>query len=155
MKSNAEQRLKASGIELPPPPKPLGAYVEAVQVGNLLFVSGALPLEGGVPKFLGRIGADLSIEDGRSAARLAALNALALARQHLGSLDKAQRVARLTVSLATTAEFRDHAKVADAASELLAGVFGADLASTRMVSGVTSLPKGVCAIVEIILATLP
>jgi enamine deaminase RidA (YjgF/YER057c/UK114 family) len=155
MKSNAEQRLKASGIELPPPPKPLGAYVEAVQVGNLLFVSGALPLEGGVPKFLGRIGADLSIEDGRSAARLAALNALALARQHLGSLDKAQRVARLTVSLATTAEFRDHPKVADAASELLAEVFGADLASTRMVSGVTSLPKGVCAIVEIILATLP
>ena len=155
MKSNAEQRLKASGIELPPPPKPLGAYVEAVQVGNLLFVSGALPLQGGVPKFLGRIGADLSIEDGRSAARLAALNALALARQHLGSLDKAQRVARLTVSLATTAEFRDHPKVADAASELFAEVFGADLASTRMVSGVTSLPKGVCAVVEIILATQP
>jgi enamine deaminase RidA (YjgF/YER057c/UK114 family) len=147
--------LKASGIELPPPPKPLGAYVEAVQVGNLLFVSGALPLEGGVPKFLGRIGADLSIEEGRNAARLATLNALALARQHLGSLDKAHRVARLTVSLATTAEFRDHPKVADAASELLAEVFGADLASTRMVSGVTSLPKGVCAIVEIILATLP
>ena len=155
MKSNAEQRLKASGIELPPPPKPLGAYVEALQVGNLLFVSGALPLEDGVPKFLGRIGADLSIEDGRSAARLAALNALALARQHLGSVDKAQRVARLTVSLATTAEFRDHPKVADAASELLAEVFGADLASTRMVSGVTSLPKGVCAVVEIILATQP
>lgn len=155
MQSNAEQRLKASGIELPPPPQPLGAYVEAVQVGNLLFVSGALPLEGGVPKFLGRIGADLSIEEGRSAARLAALNALALARQHLGSLDKAQRVARLTVSLATTAEFREHPKVADAASELFAEIFGADLASTRMVSGVTSLPKGVCAVVEIILATLP
>jgi len=155
MKSNAEQRLKASGIELPLPPKPLGAYVEAVQVGNLLFVSGALPLEGGVPKFLGRIGADLSIEEGRSAARLAALNALALAKQHLGSLDKAQRVARLTVWLATTAEFRDHPKVADAASELFAEVFGGDLASTRMVAGVTSLPKGVCAVVEIILATLP
>ena len=155
MNSNAEQRLKASGIELPPAPKPLGAYVEAVQVGNLLFVSGALPLEGGVPKFLGRIGAELSIEEGRSAARLAALNALALARQHLGSLDKAQRVARLTVSLATTAEFREHPKVADAASELFAEVFGADLASTRMVSGVMSLPKGVCAVVEIILATLP
>ena len=155
MNSSPERRLKASGIELPPAPKPLGAYVEAVQVGNLVFVSGSLPLEGGVPKFLGRIGADLSIEDGRSAARLAALNALALARQHLGSLDKAQRVARLTVSLATTAEFRDHPKVADAASELFAEVFGADLASTRMVAGVTSLPKGVCAIVEIILATLP
>ena len=155
MNSNAEQRLKASGIELPAPPKPLGAYVEAVQVGNLLFVSGALPLEGGVPKFLGRLGADLSIEEGRSAVRLAALNALALARQHLGSLDKVQRVARLMVWLATTAEFREHPKVADAASELFADVFGADLASTRMVSGVMSLPKGVCAVVEIVLATLP
>jgi len=155
MNSNAEQRLKASGIELPPAPKPLGAYVEAVQVGSLLFVSGALPLEGGVPKFLGRLGGEISMEDGRRAARLAALNALALAKQHLGSLDKAERVARLTVTLATTPEFRDHPKVADAASELLAEVFGAERASTRMVSGVTSLPKGVCVVVELVLATPP
>lgn len=152
MNSSPERKLKASGIELPTAPKPLGAYVEAVQVGNLLFVSGALPLEGGVPKFLGRLGADISIEQGRSAARLAALNALALARQHLGSLDKVQRVARLFVSLATTPEFREHPKVADGASELFAEVFGAELASTRNVSGVTSLPKGVCAVVETILA---
>jgi enamine deaminase RidA (YjgF/YER057c/UK114 family) len=152
MSISAERRLEASGIALPPAPKPLGAYVEAVQVGNLLFVSGALPLEGGAPKFLGRLGADVSIEEGRSAARLAALNALALARQHLGSLDKVARVARLTVSLATTPEFRDHAKVADGASELLAEVFGAEKASTRMVSGVTSLPKGVSVIVEILLS---
>jgi enamine deaminase RidA (YjgF/YER057c/UK114 family) len=152
MSSSPEQMLKASGIALPPAPKPLGAYVEAVQVGNLLFVSGALPLEGGVPKFLGRVGAEIGIEEARSAARLAALNALALVRQHLGSLDKVRRVARLKVSLATTAEFRDRPKVADAASELFAAVFGADRASTRMVSGVLSLPKGVCAVVEIILA---
>jgi enamine deaminase RidA (YjgF/YER057c/UK114 family) len=152
MNSSPEQMLKASGIVLPSAPKPLGAYVEAVQVGNLLFVSGALPLEGGVPKFLGRVGAEISIEEARSAARLAALNALALVRQQLGSLDKVRRVARLTVTLATTPEFRDHPKVADAASELLAAVFGADRASTRMVSGVMSLPKGACAVVEIILA---
>jgi len=155
MNSSPERNLKASGTELPPAPKPLGAYVEAVQVGNLLFVSGALPLEGGVPKFLGRLGAEISIEEGRRAARLAALNALALARQHLGSLDKAQRVARLFVSLATTPEFREHAKVADGASEVLAEVFGAELASTRNVSGVTSLPKGVCVVVEMILAMQP
>ena len=124
---------KSSASRLPAAPKPLGAYVEAVQVGNLLFLSGTLPMEGGVPKFLGRIGADLSIEEGRGAARLAALNALAWARQHLGSLDKVARVVSLTVSLATTPEFRDHPKVADAASELLASIFGADKASTRMV----------------------
>lgn len=152
MNVSAEQRLKELGIDLPPAPKPLGAYVEAVQVGNLLFLSGALPLAGGAPKFLGRIGGELSIEDGRSAARLAALNALALARQHLGSLDKVTCVVRVAVSLATTAEFRDHAKVADGASELLASVFGADRMSTRMVSGVASLPAGVSVVVEIMLA---
>jgi enamine deaminase RidA (YjgF/YER057c/UK114 family) len=152
MSTSAEQRLKELGIVLPRAPTPLGAYVEAVQAGNLLFLSGTLPVEGGVPKFVGRIGGELSIEEGRSATRLAALNALALARQHLGSLDKVARVVRLTVSLATTPEFRDHPKVADAASELLAGVFGAEKASTRMVAGVASLPVGVCVVVEIILS---
>ena len=152
MNSSVEQRLKASGIQLPPAPKPLGAYVEAVQVANLLFVSGALPLQGGVPQFIGRLGGELSIEDGRSAARLAALNALALARQHLGSLDKVQRVAQLTVTLATTPEFREHPKVADGASELFAVVFGAGRVPTRTVSGVTSLPKGACVVVLITLA---
>ena len=83
---------------------------------------------------------------------MAALNALALARQHLRSLDKVTRVVRLTVSLATTAEFRDHPKVADAASELLAEVFGAEKTSTRMVSGVASLPAGACVVTEVILA---
>ena len=152
MNISAEQRLQQLGITLPAAPKPLGAYVPAVQVGNLLFLSGTLPLEGGVPQFPGRIGGELSIEDARSAARLAALNALALARQHLGSLDKVTRVVRLTVSLATTPEFRDHAKVADGASELLASVFGADKPSTRMVSGVVSLPAGASVVTEVLLA---
>ena len=139
-------------IKLPTPPRPLGAYVEAVQAGNLLFLSGTLPLEGGVPKFVGRIGAEISIEDGRRAARLAALNALAFANQHLGSLDKVARVVRIKVSLATTPDFRDHPKVADGASELLAEVFGSDKASTRSVAGVTSLPLGAPVVVEMILA---
>jgi enamine deaminase RidA (YjgF/YER057c/UK114 family) len=148
---SAEQRMKALGVKLPQPPTPLGAYVEVVQSGNLLFLSGALPVEGGAPKFQGRLGGDASVEDGRAATRLAALNALALARQHLGSLDNVTRVVRLAVSLATTPDFREHAKVADGASELLAGVFGADKTSTRMVAGVASLPLGVCAVVELVL----
>jgi enamine deaminase RidA (YjgF/YER057c/UK114 family) len=144
----AEQRLRDLGIALPRPPSPLGAYVEAVQAGNLLFLSGTLPVEGGVPKFLGRIGGELSVEDGRRAARLAALNALALVREHLGSLDRVTRVLRLGISLVTTPEFREHPKVADAASELLVSVFGADKTSTRLVFGVTSLPVGVCVALE-------
>jgi enamine deaminase RidA (YjgF/YER057c/UK114 family) len=146
--AGAERRLKEFGISLPRPPTPLGAYVEAVQAGHLLFLSGTLPVEGGVPKFLGRIGADLSVEDGRRATRLAALNALAIAKEHLGSLDKVSRVVRLGVSLVTTPEFREHPKVADAASELMVSVFGADKTSTRLVFGMASLPVGVCVVLE-------
>jgi enamine deaminase RidA (YjgF/YER057c/UK114 family) len=148
--ASAEQRLKGLGINLPRPPSPLGAYVEAVQTGNLLFLSGTLPVEEGVPKFLGRIGGELSVEDGRRATRLAALNAVALAKAHLGSLDKVTRVVRLGVSLMTTPEFREHPKVADAASELLVSVFGADKISTRLVYGVATLPVGVCVVLELI-----
>src|SRR3981081_2106991 len=113
--ASAEQRLKDLGIKLPRPPASLGAYLEAVQTGNLLVLSGTLPVEEGVPKFLGRIGAELSVEDGRRATRLAALNALALAREHLGSLDRVTRVVRLGIALATTPDFREHPKAPDGA----------------------------------------
>jgi enamine deaminase RidA (YjgF/YER057c/UK114 family) len=146
--TTAERRLSELGIVLPRAPTPLGAYVEAVRTGNLLFLSGTLPVEGGVPKFLGRIGGELSVEDGRRATRLAALNALALAKEHLGSLDRVTRVVRLGIALATTPEFREHPKVADAASELMVSVFGADKTSTRLVFGMASLPVGVCVVLE-------
>ena len=148
--ASAEERLKALGITLPPPPTPLGTYVEALQSGNLLFLSGTLPVQAGSPQFQGRIGDDLSVEDGRRAARLAALNAIALAREHLGSLDRVKRLVRLGVSLVTTPGFRDHPKVADAASELLEEVFGPDGISTRLVLGMASLPVGVCVELEAI-----
>jgi enamine deaminase RidA (YjgF/YER057c/UK114 family) len=146
--ASAEQRLKDLGINLPRPLTPLGTYVEAVQSGNLLFLSGTLPVEAGAPKFLGRIGAELGVQEGRHATRLAALNALALAKEYLGSLDRVTRVVRLGVSLVTTAEFREHAKVADAASELLVSVFGADKTSSRLVFGMVSLPLGACVVLE-------
>jgi len=149
--AKSEQRLTELGIQLPHPPTPLGAYVEAVQSGRLLFLSGILPVEGGALQFKGRLGSDLTVEDGRRATRLATLNALAAAREHLGSLDRVTRVVRLAVSLVTTAEFQDHPKVADGASELLADVFGADKVSTRMVYGVLSLPKGTSVVVELVL----
>ena len=113
-------------------------------------MSGTLPVEAGVAKFLGSLGGELSVEDGRRATRLAALNALALVKQHLGTLDKVKRVVRLGVSLATTPGFRDHPKVADAASELMVDVFGADKISTRLVVGAMSLPVGVCVVLETI-----
>src|ERR1700736_1033962 len=93
--ASAEQRLKELGIKLPAPPQPFGTYAEAVQAGNLHFLTGMLPTEGRGAKFIGRIGAELDVQAGRQAARLAALNALAVARQHLGSLDKVTRIVRL------------------------------------------------------------
>ena len=78
--AGAEQRLKELGIKLPAPPEPFGTYVEAVQTGNLLFLSGMLPTEGHQAKVVGRVGAELDVEAGRQAARLAALNVLAVAR---------------------------------------------------------------------------
>jgi YjgF/chorismate_mutase-like, putative endoribonuclease len=110
-----------------------------------------LPLDLGVPKYIGRLGESVSVDDGRLACRLATLNALSLARAHLGSIDTVTRVVRLTVSLATTHEFTLHPKVADAASEMLVDLFGPEKMSTRMVYGVSSLPAGVCTIVELIL----
>src|SRR6266481_856898 len=121
---SAEQRLKELGIKLPMPPEPFGTYMEAVQSGNLLFLSGMLPTEGRVAKFIGRVGAELDVDAGREAAKLAALNVLGVARQHLGSLDRVTRIVRLGVSVATSGDVRDQPKVADAASELLQDVFG-------------------------------
>jgi len=146
-----EQRLKELGISLPQAPKPLGAYVESVQTGSLLFLSGTLPVEAGRPKYVGRIGGDLSVEDGQRAARLAALNALALAKEHLESLNKVRQVVRLGVSLVATHDFREHPKVADAASELLVSVFGPERMSTRLVLGMATLPLGMCVELEVIL----
>jgi len=134
--------LKDLGIQLPVPPEPFGTYVEAVQTGNLLFLSGMLPTEGRVAKFIGRVGAELDVEAGRKAAQLAALNGLAVARQHLRSLDKVRRIVRLGVSVATSGDVRDQPKVADAASELMQDVFGKDKNPCRLVYGVASLPLG-------------
>ena len=140
--TTAERRLKELGIKLPAPPEPFGTYVEAVQTGSLLFLSGMLPTEGHAAKFVGRVGAEFDVEAGREAARLAALNVLAVARRHLRSLDRVTRVVRLGVSVATSGDVRDQPKVADAASELLRDIFGADMSPCRLVYGVASLPLG-------------
>jgi len=149
--ASAEQRLKELGIKLPAPPEPFGTYAEAVQTGNLLFLTGMLPTEGREAKFIGRVGAELDIEAGRKAAHVAALNALAVARQHLGSLDKVTRIVRLGVMVATSGDVRDQPKVADGASQLLQDVFGKEKNPCRLVYGVASLPLGAPVELEVIL----
>ena len=148
--ATAEQRLRQLGIKLPVPPEPFGIYAEAVRTGNLLFLTGMLPTVGREAKFIGRVGAELDVEAGRKAAHVAALNTLAVARQHLGSLDKVTRIVRLGVSVATSGDVREQPKIADGASELLQGVFGKDKNPTRLVFGVASLPLGVPVELELI-----
>jgi enamine deaminase RidA (YjgF/YER057c/UK114 family) len=148
--ASAERRLKEFGIELPTPPEPFGIYAEAVQTGNLLFLTGMLPTAGREAKFIGRVGAELDVEAGHAAARLAALNGLAVAKQHLGSLDKVKRIVRLGVAVATSGDVRDQPRVADGASELLQDVFGKDKNPCRLVYGVASLPLGTSVELEII-----
>src|SRR5213596_901858 len=141
--ATAEQRLRQLGIKLPTPPEPFGIYAEAMQTGNLLFLTGMLPTVGREAKFIGRIGAELDVQTGRQAAYLATLNALAVARQHLGSLDKVTRIVRLGVLVATSGDVRDQPKVADGASELLQDIFGKEKNPSRLVYGAASLPLGV------------
>ena len=148
--TSAEKRLIELGITLPAPPQPFGTYAEAVQTGNLLLLSGMLPTEGRTPKFIGRVGAELDVEAGRQASHLAALNGLAVARQHLGSLDRVTRVVRLGVSVATSGDIREHPKVADGASQLLENVFGKDKNPSRLIVGVASLALGVPVALELI-----
>jgi enamine deaminase RidA (YjgF/YER057c/UK114 family) len=146
-----EQRLRDLGIELPAPPHPFGAYVESVQSGRLLFLSGMLPVVDHKPKYIGRLGQELDIESGRDALYTASMSALAAARAHLGTLDKVTRVVRLGIYLATSGDFFDQPKVADAASELFESIFGKEKTSVRMVLGVASLPLGMPVELEVIL----
>lgn len=140
--ASAEQRLRELGITPPEPPEPFGTYVEAVQTGNLLFLTGMLPTEGRAAKFVGRVGAELDVEAGRKATHLAALNGLAVVKKHLGSLDRVTRIVRLGVLIATSGDVRDQPKIADAASDLLQDVFGKEKNPSRLVYGVASLPLG-------------
>jgi enamine deaminase RidA (YjgF/YER057c/UK114 family) len=140
--TGVEHRMEELGIQLPAPPVPLGSYVETVHSGNLLFLSGMLPIVNHKPKYVGRLGKDLDVEAGRDAAYTAGLNALAAAKAHLGSLDKITRVVRLGVFIATEGDFFDLPKVADAASDLFGDIFGTVKLPVRLVIGVASLPLG-------------
>ena len=149
--TTAEDRLARLGIHLPDAPTPFGAYMPAVQTGNLLFLSGMLATSGHTATVAGIVGKDLDVNAGRQAATTAALNALALIKRQLGSLDRVSRVVRLGVYIAATPEFTEHPKIADAASELLREVLGEETVSSRLVFGVASLPLGSPVELEVIL----
>jgi enamine deaminase RidA (YjgF/YER057c/UK114 family) len=141
----------ALGLSLPPAPKPIGAYVPAVRSGNLLFLSGQLPLEEGkLPaEYTGKLDVEVDIETAQDAARQATLNALAIIHNAAG-LENVKRVVRLAGHIASVPEFTQQPKVLNAASELLARVFGDAGVHARLALGSAALPLGACIEIELI-----
>jgi enamine deaminase RidA (YjgF/YER057c/UK114 family) len=146
-----EENLIALGLTLPPAPKPVGAYVPAVRTGNLLYVSGQLPMKDGQLLAMGHVNGEVSLEQAQGCARQAALNALAVVAAELGGLSKVARVVRLTGHISSDRGFTDQAKILNAASDLLVQVFGDAGRHTRAALGAAELPLGAPVELELIL----
>ena len=149
--TSVEQKLKEMGLSLPQAPKPVGDYVAARKSGNLLFISVQLPfVENKVLHAGGKVGGEVSIEQGQAAFRTCAMNVLAQAKQYLGSLGRVSGILKIVGYLCCTEGFVDHAKVLNGASEFFVAALGAERgAHTRMVMGVQSLPLGTPVALEV------
>ncbi len=144
-----ETRLAELGLELPPAPAPAANYVPFVRTGNQLFVSGQISSDA-AGLITGRLGADLSLEEGAAAARRCGLALLAQARAALGDLDRVTRVVKLVGFVNSTPEFTDHPKVVNGASDLMVEVFGEAGRHARSAVAAPSLPLGVAVEIEAI-----
>ena len=139
------------GITLPPAPKPVATYIPAVRAGDLLFLSGTGPFKDGKIAFAGKLGRDLTVEQGADAARLTLLNALAMVRQELGTLDRVVRIVRLTGHVASAEGFTQQPAVINGASDLLVQIFGEAGRHARLALGAAELPLNMCIEIELIL----
>ena len=147
--STIEERLIAEGVTLPDAPAPAANYVPFVKTGNLVFVSGQLPMADGECRYLGRLGDDVDLEEGVKAARLCAVNIIAQIKTACdGDLSRVTRVVRLGGFVASTPEFEQHPAVINGASDLMAAVFGDAGAHARAAGGGAALPRGVSGEVE-------
>lgn len=147
-----EEKLTSLGLELPEAPKPVATYVPAVRTGNLLFLSGVLPMRNGQLAFTGKLGRDLTVPEGVEAAKIAILNALAIAKQELGSLDRITRVVKVVGHVASADGFAEQPQVLNGASDLLVAIFGDAGRHARVATGAAELPRGAAVEIEVILA---
>ena len=147
-----EDRLKELGLELPEAPKPVATYVPAVRAGNLLFLSGVLPMRNGQLAYAGKLGRDFGVAEGTEAAKVAILNALAIAKQELGSLDRITRVVKVVGHVASAEGFTDQPQVLNGASDLLVAIFGEAGRHARVATGAAELPRRAAVEIEVILA---
>jgi enamine deaminase RidA (YjgF/YER057c/UK114 family) len=146
-----DARLSELSITLPPAPKPVATYIPAVRVGELLFLSGTGPFKDGAIVYSGKLGKDLTVEQGYEAARLTLLNALAIVRQELGTLDRVTRIVRLTGHVASAEGFTQQPAVLNGASDLLVQIFGEAGRHARLALGAAELPLNMAIELELIL----
>ena len=149
-----ETQLATLGLTLPAPPKPVATYVPCVQAGDLLFLSGMLPFRDGSLIMEGKLGRELTVEQGYEAAQMALLNALAVIRSHLGTLDKIRQVVRLVGFVASAEGFVQQPMVINGASDLLAKIFGSAGRHARAAVGVAELPLNAPVEIELIIQVL-
>jgi enamine deaminase RidA (YjgF/YER057c/UK114 family) len=148
-----EARLRELGIELPAPPKPVATYVPAVQAGDLLFLSGVIPVRNGKLTMEGKLGRDLTVEQGYEAARIALLNALSIVRAELGSLDRVKQIVRLVGHVASAEGFVQQPAVINGASDLLVSIFDEAGRHARVAVGAAQLPLNSPVELELIVQT--
>lgn len=145
-----EENLRRLGITLPVPPKPVANYISAVRVGNVLMTSGILPIKDGVVLIQGKLGDQVSIQEGQEASRISLLNALAVVKDEMGSLDRVERIVKLTGYVASGQGFIQQAMVLNGASDLLVSIFGKKGLHARVAVGAYELPLGSSVEIELI-----
>ena len=147
---DAETRLKEKGIVLTTPGKPVANYVNAVRVGNLLFLAGKGPTKPDGSNITGKVGKDLTLEQGYEAARLTAVNHLAVLKAELGSLNKVKRIVKVLGMVNCTEDFKDQPKVVNGYSDLMVEIFGDKGKHARSAVGMYALPSNIAVEVEVI-----
>lgn len=145
-----EARLRDLNITLPEPPKPVAAYVPTVRTGNLLFTSGNGPWEKGVLRYSGKVGHDLSVEEGYEAAKLVMLNLLSVLRAELGTLNRVERIVKVLGFVASARDFNQQPAVINGASDLLVAIFEERGKHARSAIGVSELPSNIPVEIEMI-----
>lgn len=146
-----EEKLKSLGLSLPQAAKPMGSYAAVVEQDKIIYMSGVLPRQGDKVAYTGKLGADVSLEEGSAAAKLCILNALAVLQNQYGSLDKIEKVLRLTGYVQSHTGFYDQPKVLNGASDLLAEIFGDAGVHARSAVGVAALPANAACELELTL----
>lgn len=147
---DAEARLEEKGIKLLPPSKPVANYVNVVRVGNLLFLAGKGPTKEDGSNITGKLGKELTVQQGYDAARLVAINHLSVLKDELGDLNRVKRIVKVLGMVNCTDEFKDQPKVINGYSDLMVEIFGEKGKHARSSIGMNSLPNGIAVEIEVI-----